>query len=112
MMPSLFAQYKKEREGVEIVETDVSFATYKFVNGGDTVYIIDVYVKPEARRSHAAIELGNVIVEIAKNRGAKYVLGSVDPLTNGATESIKGLIAWGMKVLKIEGRLILFRKEI
>lgn len=108
---SLFAEYKLEREAIETIETPVSFATYRQV-GDDTLYIQDIFVAKDARKSGAASHLADQIAEIAKGKGLKYLLGSVDTRLGNPTTSTKVLLAYGFEVSRVEGQLILFRKEI
>jgi predicted GNAT family acetyltransferase len=109
-MSSLFAQYIREREGKEIVETENGFATFFYT--GEYCYIEDIYVKPELRKSGLASELANQISEIAKNKGVKKLLGSVSPKATGADASMRVLLAYGFKLLSSDKDLIYFEKEI
>lgn len=109
-MNSLYAKYIKEREQLEIVENEFGFATYKIF--GEEVYIQDIYVVPEMRKTGMAKTIADQICFYAKEKGAKKVFGSVDPNANGATESIKILIAYGMTVHSVNGPLIYFSKDI
>lgn len=109
-MASLYAQYVREREGKEIVETDDGFATFYFTNG--FCYIEDIFVVPAKRKSGIAAELANQISEIAKKNGIKKLLGSVSPKAKGADASMKVLMAYGFKLLNSDKDLIYFEKEI
>lgn len=109
-MGSLYAQYIKEREELEIVENEFGFATYKIRN--EEVYILDIYVVPEMRKTGMAKTIGDQICFYAKERGAKKAFGSVDVGTVGATISIQGLISWGMTAHSVNGNLIYFSKDI
>lgn len=107
---SLYGDYIKEREGFGIVEDERGFATYEA--NPDFWYIIDIYVKPEHRKSKLASTYADVIAAMAHNQGVKLLRGSVDPTTSGATDSVKVLLAYGFKIIGIEGPLIWFEKGI
>ena len=109
---SLYAEYIKERLGDEIIEDEYGFATYRFLNDGKTVYIVDLYVVPEERRSHVAAVMADRICKIAKEKGATEMLGTVSPSANTATESLKVLLAYGMKLLNASEQMIVFRKDL
>lgn len=109
-MESLFAQYIKEREGKEIVETDWGFATFKPMQ--DWMYIEDIYIKPSERRSGKASFLADRVTEIAKNRGFSKLLGTVKPSATGSTESMKALLGYGFKLISAESDAIYFEKTI
>lgn len=108
---SLYADYLKERTADKIVETEHGFATYRYLDA-DTVYIIDLYIIPDYRRSHKANDIADSIVEMAKLRGCNKLLGTVVPSSNGATNSVKVLLAYGMKLKSSANDVIFFEKDI
>lgn len=107
---SLYAQYIKERENKDIVETDKGFATYQIY--GDECYIADIYIVPEMRKSGLASKLANEIKDLAKKSGCKILTGSVCLDANEAAASMNVLYAYGMKVHLIKGNMIYFSMEI
>lgn len=109
---SLYKHYVWERLGDYTIETEQGFATYRFLNEKKTVYIVDIYVLPEFRKSGLAADMANEIAEIAKKEGATEMLGTVSPSANTATDSMKVLLAYGMKLLNASEQLIVFRKDI
>lgn len=111
-MASMYAQYLAERTKDEILETDVGFVTYRFLNEGGSVYIMDIFVKPECRLKGAAAEMADIVAEIAKERGATEMLGSVNPSAKHSTESLKVLVAYGMTLSGATNDIIFFRKDI
>lgn len=109
---SLYAEYLREHGLTEILEIDSGFATYRYINNGKTVYIVDIYVSPEYRDGGVATELANTIAMEAKERGCTEMWGSVVPGANGATTSIKVLLAYGMSVHGIKDGHMIFRKDL
>lgn len=107
---SLYAQYIKEREGKHILENEHGYATYMI--SGQECYIEDIYVVPEMRKSGVGAALADAITVEAKERGCKWLLGSVIPVANGSTTSLKVLLAYGFRLLKSEQNLIVMVKEI
>lgn len=110
-MPSLYARYIEEREGKHIVESDKGFATYSF-HPDETCYITDIYVLPDFRQDGVASELANKIVEVAKEKGCKTLVGSVCPRAKGSTTSLKVLLGYGFDLWYSTGEMIFFRKDI
>lgn len=108
---SLYADYVKERLGDRVLETDVGFATYRF-SDENTVYIVDIYIAPAARMMGAASDIADSIVEIARKNGCTQLLGSVVPSARGATESLKVLLGYGMRLDSSAQDFIVFRKDI
>lgn len=113
---SHYAEYVKERLGKLIFECDEGFAVYWYLQHpehGFTVYIEDIYVVPEARKKNVASWMADQIVEEAQGRGASTMLGSVNPKANGATTSLKVLLAYGMTLDGPDATgLIFFSKHI
>ena len=109
-MPSLYAQYILEREGKHILETERGFATYSIL--GAEVYVQDIYIKPEHRKSGEAAAMTDCIAIIAKEKGCKVMTGTVCPSTNGSTDSLKALLAYGFRLMKASQDFIVLIKEI
>ena len=109
---SMYAEYIKERSGDEIVETVCGFATYRYMNQGKSVYIVDIYVHPKYRKEGTASALADIIVLRAKERGCTELLGTVAPSANGATTSLKVLLGYGMSLQSCSSDLIIFKKDI
>lgn len=107
---TLYGKYVKERENKNILEREHGFATYSFAK--DHVYIEDIYVTPEHRKSSLASEMADEIAKIAKSQGINVMLGSVCPQTNNATTSIRVLLAYGFSLLHSSEDMIYFKKEI
>lgn len=109
---SLYAQYIKERMGDDIIEIDEGFVTFRYLNEGRSVYIIDIYVKPEFRKTKSASFLANTVASIAEAKGCSEMLGSVCPQAKNPTDSIKVLLAYGMELQSSSKDLLIFRKDI
>lgn len=112
MAPSLYAEYLRERTDDEIIETDKGFLSYRFLNDGKSVYIIDVYIRPEFRQQGMAAKMADMVAEIARERGALEMLGSVSPIAKTSTDSLKVLLAYGMRLQSSSENLIILRKGI
>lgn len=111
-MPSMYANYIYEREGKSIIETEHGFATYNYMHDIKAVYIEDIYVVPDQRKSGAAKNMADEVVRQAKLKGYNTLIGSVAPKAAGSTTSLKVLLAYGMHVHSCDGHLIWFKKEI
>ena len=110
-MLSLYGQYLTERTSRGILETEHGFATFDYITD-DTVYIVDLYVVPEKRKSHVASEIADKICEEAVKAGRKYLLGSVDLTAKGAETSCKVLEAYGMVIHKVAEPMVFYVKQI
>lgn len=108
---SLYANYVRERTEDQIIENDVGFATYRYLNEKQ-VYIVDIYVLPEHRKLGDASAIADSICKDAKQRGCTELIGSVVPSAKGSTESLKVLLAYGMRLQSSAQDLILFKKDI
>lgn len=112
MSGSLYAQYLQERTDDHIIENGAGFVTYRYMNDNKAVYILDIYIVPELRKSGAAAGLADRVVEEAKEKGAVELLGSVIPSTKNSTTSLRVLLGYGMSLASANHDFIVFRKEI
>jgi GNAT superfamily N-acetyltransferase len=108
---SLYSEYVQERLGDCILETELGFATYRFPDP-NTVYIVDLYVIPEARKQGVARDIADSIMKIAMARGCTKMIGSVVPSARGSTESLKTLLAYGMILDSGVNDFIILRKDL
>ena len=111
-MASLYAQYLHERTEDDIIETDMGFVTFRYINEGKSAYIIDIFVLPEFRRRGAMKDLADKVVKEAKTLGCTELIGTVVPSTKGSTISLKALLGYGMSLLSSANNVIIFRKDI
>lgn len=111
---SVYGDYIKERLNDEIIERDEGFATYRYLDhdGISSVYIVDIYVRPDFRKTKVASEMADSIVEKAMTRGCKRLLGTVVPSASRSTDSLKVLIGYGMDLISSAQDMIVFKKEI
>jgi len=75
--PSLtkYASYIKEAFDEELIEHEHGFITYCFKDEG--IFISNIWVDPEFRNTHIAINLAKKVEEIGKNSGCKNLLSTV-----------------------------------
>ena len=106
----MWSDYFREREGFETIETDKGMATYRII--GEECYIKDIFVPKEHRRSGEAFKIGDLISEIAKINGCKFISGSVVPSLNGSSESMMGLLKYGFKLHESRPDFIVLVKEL
>lgn len=108
---SLYAEYIKEQTHGHIIETEIGFATYVFVDA-ETCYIKDIYVRPEYRLAHHASDISALIEDLAREKGCKRLLGSVVPSAKNGTRSLKVLLAYGFQLLSSSNDIIYFVKDL
>jgi GNAT superfamily N-acetyltransferase len=107
---TLYGKYVLEREGKHILEMDDGYAT--FTLGEEICYIVDIFVDKSKRYTGLGSQMADEISEIAKDKGCKWLLGSVDPKANGSTESMRSLLIYGFEVSHLEPPLIFFKKSL
>ena len=109
---SMWADYKREREGKCVIEVPhEGFIVFSYPSAQE-VWIEDIYTVKEQRKTGLARRLADQVCALAKSEGCSTVLGSVWQSANGATDSIKVLLAYGMELSHTEGKLIIFKKEL
>ena len=109
---SLYADYLTEKTSEMIIESDTGFATYRFINEGRSVYIVDIYVTPKARKAKEASSMADKICEIAKDQGCTDLIGTVIPSNKNSSTSLDVLRSFGMEIQSASNDLIIFRKAL
>lgn len=109
-MKSLYAAYILEREGIETVETDEFFFTFKMIE--NEFHVFEIFVREENRHSMKVFDLMDQIDKLSKEKGAKYIVSTVIPGMPNSEKSILLQLRWGMKLLKCEGNKIYLVKDI
>lgn len=109
---SFYSDYIKERTTDSIIETEYGFATYRYINEGRSVYIVDIYIIPDARKAHKASELAEQIMKEARSIGCGDMIGTIIPSNKGSSTSIDVLRAFGMELQSAGQDLIVFRKVL
>ena len=107
---TLFGQYLTELCGKNIIESDIGFITYSFLE--DSVYIEDLFVLPDHRKTSEASKMADEVSEIARSKGYKKLMGSVIPANKNSTESLKVLLAYGFKLDSSTTNFILMKKDL
>ncbi len=108
----MYAEYLKEREGIETLTSENGFMTYTLTD--DAVYIVDVYIRPEARKTGEATKLEAKVIEKAKEAGKSHLMGSVSFGVAGIDASLKMMVRSGYSFLSFdnEKQLMYFVKGI
>ena len=104
----LYKQYLKERCQQELYCVPHGFLTYEMVDA-HTLYIADIYIEPEYRRTGLATVMADTIV---KQTGAKLVLGTIDPNVPSAHDSLLVLLAYGMVLDGYDHNLLRLKKDV
>lgn len=109
---SLYAKYLTERTNDRILETARGFATYRILSEQKSVYIVDIFVDSDFRKSGEAAQIANQVAEIAKKEGCIKMHGSVVPSLKNSTDSVRVLLAYGMKLQSSAQDFIVFEKDL
>lgn len=111
-MVSFYGEYISEREGYSLIEDEYGFASYIINDAENLVYIRDIFVTANYRRKKNCFGYADKIVELAKARGCTKLVGSICVASNGSTESMKMMLAYGFKLKSLHGSMIYLEKEI
>ncbi len=104
------AQYLKERVGFDSIVTDKGFVAYRIE--GEKCTIHDIYVHADFRKMGIATFLAQEVEAKAKESGCKFLYGSTHPESSGSTDSLKFILAYGLKLYSAGPNLVTLRKEI
>ena len=111
-MTSLYSQYIKEREGLDIIENEHGFCSYKIQD--NWVFIQDIFITKDQRLSKLATELADKVVDKALKNGAKVLYSHVDTNALNWEDSVKFIEKYGCVAIKFDKDtgLIYFQKKI
>lgn len=107
---SLYSEYIKERAGIDTLETENGFMSYRIQ--GKECFINDVYVRPEHRLTGEGARMLGAVIAIAKEQGCSLLTSTVCPMAKGSTESLKAVLASGFSLWESTTNLISFKREI
>lgn len=114
-MTSLYGQYINERCGHGILECEHGFATFEY-STTDIVYIVDVFVVPEKRRTGLASSLVDKICEQAVKDGKRMAITTVDTRGKGHETSRKAIEKYGFRLYSENdvqnGSFLIFNKPL
>jgi hypothetical protein len=111
---SLYGDYIKERLGDAIVERENGFATYRYIKLDErpAIYIVEIYVDPEHRKTKLASEMADEIVCLGKMNGCNLLVGTVVPSANNSTAGLRVFLSYGMLLHSSSNNVIVLKKEI
>lgn len=107
---SLLSDYLREKNLVEIVESEKGFATFYFLNEG--CYVQDIFVSAEFRHQGIATKMLDEISNIARTKGYKKLFGSCVPSSDNSTSSLIAAFDYGFKLHSSKDNFILYIKDI
>ena len=96
----LYADYIKEREGLELVNDDHCFLTYK--RDEEDIIVFDIYSDKEVRGTGHMLEFCKSFYDCMKKEGVKNAYGMTDISTNGWKNSERLLLKYGFKFIGID----------
>lgn len=109
-MNSLYEQYIKERENLDVIKTDRGFICYRieFPN----CLINDYFVKKEFRNQGHGYFLANQVFEICKGAGIKTVYCQTDDRATGVELSRFTIENFGFELVDRTGFVSLYKMEV
>ena len=110
----MWLEYIRERcpEKSVLEYEGAGFAIYYPFEAENAMYIEDIFVVKDKRSTKLASRMEDEIMHIAHRKGLKYMIGSCDPATRGATHSMKTMLTRGYEIYQMVDGLIYMRKEV
>lgn len=109
-MMSLYAQYIKERAGIEIIESERGFMSFQIQ--GKECFIYDAYVCSEYRLSGEGAGMLGALKTLAQSQGCDAITATIWPGAKNSTESMAAMIHVGFKITSSAPNLIALKMEI
>ncbi len=83
-------QYKTEKPGVQYLETEKGFVTYRFDKVTNTACVLELYVSPSHRGQGHGKDLMQQVRDEAKAQGMSTFMTTIDPQEDTA-ESLRSI---------------------
>jgi len=109
---SHYSEYRKECFGVDTFEDDDGLFALKSVEEENRLHIEECWVKPEMRNKKVAQRYQEIIFQMAKDEGYKYLSTSVSLSNKNATETVAKLLHNDWKLGWTNGDYIGLIKEV
>lgn len=105
----LFDEYMAEREGATVLRNEDGFLSFRIE--GDECLILNFYVCPQKRRQLSSFCLLEDLLDRVRLSKCRWLSACVFIYTRNSTESLKAILAFGLKAVKAENGCITFIKE-
>lgn len=109
-MNSLYEQYIKEREDLDVIKTDRGFICYRI--SFPNCEINDYFVTKEFRNQGHGYFLANQVFEICKGAGVKSVFCMADDRANGSDLSKFTIENFGFELIEKVGPVSRYKMEV
>lgn len=107
---TLYAKYIKDREGLEILEDELSFIIYKI--SGEECFIRNMCIENNARGSGKCREIIDRLSEIAGKAKCKYVSANIDLKDPGHDHTLLASLHLGFRTVRANDDVLLIIKEL
>lgn len=109
-MDSLYAEYLKERQGIETFFEPDAFVSYRI--SGLECFLVDMCVAKESRGRGRLRELIDKLEKIAIAEKCECISANIHLTLPGADSALRGALAVGFEVLRAQNDVLLISKEI
>ena len=106
----MYKEWFEEYHDSNVFECEYGFATYGITDS--ILYIYNVFVKKEHRKSGKMALIADNIIQIAKNQNCKKVIGFVNFPSKYPEFSLKAQINYGFKIIEVHQGCITLEMEI
>jgi hypothetical protein len=107
---TLYFDYIKEREGLEVLENESGFITYKIT--GDECFIKNMFITPKMRSTFLLKNMIDLLCEIAFIRKCKFISANIDLQDEGAGRTLVAALKIGFRLARAQNDILLIIKEL
>lgn len=111
MVKSNYGLYVKELEGLEIIESNRGFATYKIKDEEKELWVYDVFIRPDYRGCGIALRYMQELEELAMSSKCDSLMSITNKNNNNWQRSTDLLIEFGFIVEGISDDGTIFLKK-
>ncbi len=107
---TLYAKYIKERRGLDVLESEHGFLTYKM--NGEECFIADMCIEEDRRTAGHGRVLTSALEALAKDAGCKYISANIDLNAGGANNCLLAAMTVGFEVRAANLNVLLIVKDL
>jgi predicted GNAT superfamily acetyltransferase len=107
---TLYARYIFEREGIQIIENEVGFVTYK-INETEC-FLANIYVDSSKRTNGEARSLLSKLEDIATVHNCQHITANIDLRDKNASSTMLAALKLGFKMVAANHDVLLISKSI
>ncbi len=105
-----YAQFIKDREGLDLLEFPEGFLTFKI--DGDECFVANLFIHPDFRGTQALFRFYEKLEKIALEKNAKFISANIHINDHGFNRSLKAALKLGFSLVQAQNNSVIVFKKL